>query len=1166
MTSSPDPRQEKLRAVEATLTALEAQLRDLLGELRPSSAQPPAIVSRPVQPGAIVPPRAPPAGPSTARSAPPREIDWSNLLGARALAWAGGVVTVLGIVFFFVLAANRGWLLPEIRLLLGAATSIAVFAAGFWVRSRYGSLHAAVAAAGAGIAGAYATLLAATALYEFVPQGWALVSAAAIAAAGAVTALAWSSETVAGLGLIGAILVPLMVVVPDGEVSFVGTAFVAVMLAGTAAVAMRAGWRDILLIAGGASLVQIAGLTAQTDGMSWRVLWLGVAFWLLYLGIGLAWQIVRGGRALEPLAGVFVITGGALAVYSCLFLIDEHVGLALLAVAALYALIATMFFRLEQYRDLASVLGAVAAVVAAVGTGELVTGISLTAVWAAVAVLLAWLARRTRERRLFLPAFAYAVLATGYALGVEAPPSALFDEVAHPGAGALAVVAAGVSLALFGHFSSAPARRQEESGAFGRTLDAGARAICAEPGVYFWAAGTLVLYSASLGVLELFGRVANHDWGHVALTGLWSLVGLALVVAGVRIGRNLDLGGLVLLVVTATEVAAYDSTLPDELGGTSALIVAAAGALAGLEFGRLSRFSLRLVPAGCAAVLSALFAIGGVEALAEGDWHGISAKGGALLLTAAVYGALALPDFRSHRDLSTIYWAIGLALATGAVTELVPDGWLVLTGAGGATVVALLGIRTREPRLELAGTAAFGLTTLYALAAQAPPSSLFTVAEHPAAGAPNILALVGAAALGALSLSRPELRLGAAWAAGGLGLYAASLGVLELFARISDFDWGHVALAGLWGAAAFALLEAGLRKDRLDLQIAAACLLGVAVLETVAYDWIELTATQAALASLLLASASLAGGVEYGRLARLRRRLLLAGAALGSSAILALVALVSLANGTWHGIDVEGGVLLAAGLVYGSLAAAVFKRERDLSTCLWAIGLGFAALGLVELVTGFWLVLAGAVGAVAIFLVGERLAEARLQLAGIVVYVSTLAYALGAEAPPRDFFVESAHPGSGVPALLVLAAAAGVLAWRPEALPHVRVAALAAAGAICFYAVSLSLLEIAELATDADIDTKFQRGHTAVSIFWGLVSLGFLYFGLTRRRRELRIAGFALFGVSLAKLFLYDLAFLSSLTRALSFITVGAVLLFAGFFYQRLSQQLEARDGPGRTA
>jgi hypothetical protein len=32
----------------------------------------------------------------------------SDLLGARALAWTGGIVTLFGIVLFFALAVNRG--------------------------------------------------------------------------------------------------------------------------------------------------------------------------------------------------------------------------------------------------------------------------------------------------------------------------------------------------------------------------------------------------------------------------------------------------------------------------------------------------------------------------------------------------------------------------------------------------------------------------------------------------------------------------------------------------------------------------------------------------------------------------------------------------------------------------------------------------------------------------------------------------------------------------------------------------------------------------------------------------------------------------------------------------------------------------------------------------
>ena len=34
------------------------------------------------------------------------------MFGAKVLAWAGGAVTLLGIVFFFVLAVNRGGSAP----------------------------------------------------------------------------------------------------------------------------------------------------------------------------------------------------------------------------------------------------------------------------------------------------------------------------------------------------------------------------------------------------------------------------------------------------------------------------------------------------------------------------------------------------------------------------------------------------------------------------------------------------------------------------------------------------------------------------------------------------------------------------------------------------------------------------------------------------------------------------------------------------------------------------------------------------------------------------------------------------------------------------------------------------------------------------------------------
>jgi hypothetical protein len=207
-------------------------------------------------------------------------------------------------------------------------------------------------------------------------------------------------------------------------------------------------------------------------------------------------------------------------------------------------------------------------------------------------------------------------------------------------------------------------------------------------------------------------------------------------------------------------------------------------------------------------------------------------------------------------------------------------------------------------------------------------------------------------------------------------------------------------------------------------------------------------------------------------------------------------------------------------------------------------------------------------------LLGDFTRERRLLLAAHAFALLGVGFTLVKLAPPAELFLAERGPGDGVPALAlgILALAASTwFAGREAGEPrdrldaHVdRAHALArrygfwSIGILAVYAGSLAVLEIAQLAGGADLTTEFQRGHTAVSAFWGIVGLVVLYLGLTRRWGSLRLAGFGLFGVSLAKLFLYDLSTLNSVARALSFLAVGAVLLLAGFFYQRLAGRAEA--------
>ena len=924
----------RLEVLEQRLAALEHEVADLRIQVRgPDAAarEHPAVVVRvrEIRPQAP-PPRPVPAPASrparpTRPARPRREYDLSKLFGAFGLAVAGGIVTVLGIVFLFVLAVNRGWINPELRLLFGAAASAGVFAAGVWLRRRFGTTYAALASVGAGIAGAYATLVAATALYGFVPELGALAAAAAIAAVATVVAVSWKAELVAGLGLIGALLVPLMTLVEDGELTLIGTSFVAVVFTATALVALQERWR-LLLVAGiVASFPQIAGLVAQSEATDWAVVWLAALFWGLFVAAAAGAQLTSKSR-LAPLAATLVLAAAALAAFTSSLLFDgdaggwSREGLALLVAACAYLALGATFLRRE--RDFATLLWAVGLTFVAVAAAELLSGGWLAVAWAGEAAVLAWVGQAARERRFSLAATAYLVLALAYALLYEAPFTDLFRLTAHPAHGVPSVLAVAAAALLLAWFFRRPPERAEGEGPVSSWITDLTVGLHRGRSAFLWLAGGLVVYAASLGLLEL------------------------------------------------------------------------------------------------------------------GAWLGKMAS--------------------------------------------------------------------EDPRIS--------------------------------------------------------------------------------------FEWGHVAVTGLWSLVALSLVEVGGRLQRLDLPLAGLGLIGVSALKTIRFDVAELDGELRALAFLLVAGGALLSGFEYQRLGPERRQGLRpeAAAAILVSVILGAAAVVELADGTWNGIDVQGGSLLLLALPYALLAAAAFRtpRLRDLATLLWAIPLTVAGAALFLLLADVWLVLALAAASALLSVLALVAREPRFQVASALYLLTALVYTLAFEAPPRDFVVAAEHPGAGVPSLVLVVLAAVVFGMCARHEPPAerapfswsqtitfagllgairswqssyRAIVFAGAGILALYALSLGILELAELASRATVETDFQRGHTAVSAAWGAVGLCLLTLGLVRRSRGIRLAGFALYGISIAKLFLYDLTYSSPMGRPLSFLAVGFLLLASGFFYQRLSERMEVR-------
>jgi uncharacterized membrane protein len=87
--------------------------------------------------------------------------------------------------------------------------------------------------------------------------------------------------------------------------------------------------------------------------------------------------------------------------------------------------------------------------------------------------------------------------------------------------------------------------------------------------------------------------------------------------------------------------------------------------------------------------------------------------------------------------------------------------------------------------------------------------------------------------------------------------------------------------------------------------------------------------------------------------------------------------------------------------------------------------------------------------------------------------------------------------------------------------------------------------------------------HWTYSVAWLMLGLIFLGYGLWRGSTPARFASAVLVVLAVVKVFLFDLSGLEGLWRALSFISLGLVLIGIGLVYQRLLFARPATEAGG---
>lgn len=114
---------------------------------------------------------------------------------------------------------------------------------------------------------------------------------------------------------------------------------------------------------------------------------------------------------------------------------------------------------------------------------------------------------------------------------------------------------------------------------------------------------------------------------------------------------------------------------------------------------------------------------------------------------------------------------------------------------------------------------------------------------------------------------------------------------------------------------------------------------------------------------------------------------------------------------------------------------------------------------------------------------------------------------------------------------------------------------------VCILTVSFELYRIYIFLNNMTYQNIFQlQEHFSIlylPIIWAVLSCGFIFAGLKKNIPELNKIGFCLLGITILKLYLYDVWQMDNVSRIIAFIILGIILLLSSFMFQKFKIMLK---------
>ena len=100
-------------------------------------------------------------------------------------------------------------------------------------------------------------------------------------------------------------------------------------------------------------------------------------------------------------------------------------------------------------------------------------------------------------------------------------------------------------------------------------------------------------------------------------------------------------------------------------------------------------------------------------------------------------------------------------------------------------------------------------------------------------------------------------------------------------------------------------------------------------------------------------------------------------------------------------------------------------------------------------------------------------------------------------------------------------------------------------------ALSILILASGELINVMEQLRLPDSSKYGLSVLWGAYALAVIAVGIKLAKKHLRIFGIVLLGITLAKLFIYDIADLPTIPKTILFVSLGILMLIVSFLYTK---------------